>query len=182
MVGTGKGAELGILIRGGEAWRPRTSSTRSCWTRPARSPPASPRSPTSLRAGGFDEDELLRLAAAAGAGSEHPLAAAIVAAPRERGLDAAAAEDFASITGHGVDGHGRRARASLVGNAALLASAASTPPNSQLTRPRLAAEGKTPMLVAVDGQPGRPARRGRHRQGRLGRGGRRAARRWACRS
>jgi hypothetical protein len=162
MVGTGKGAENGVLIRDGERWRPRTSCRRSCSTRRAPSPRASPKSPTSScstasrRAGDgdlrvADEDGLLRLAAAAERGSEHPLGEAIVAAA-ERGLSCPRPSASRPSPGprHPAVVDGRR----------------SWPATSALHRRRgyrggdlagrieaLTRRGKTPVIVSVDGRP-----------------------------
>jgi Cu2+-exporting ATPase len=99
---------------------------------------------------GHDTD-LLRLVAAAEHGSEHPLAAAIVQAATERGLTVAAAEGFAAVTGKGmtarVDG-----REVLVGNQALLSDHHIEAGTLAERAGALAAAGKTPMYVAVDGQ------------------------------
>ena len=94
-----------------------------------------------------DEDAVLRLAAAAEAGSEHPLAEAIVEGARERGLDVPAAEDFENVPGHGV-----RATVEgdtvLVGNRKLLRDNGIDPDPAAETMERLENEGKTAMLVA----------------------------------
>ena len=79
MAGTGRGAELGILFKGGEVVRDaRTPPTSSCSTRPARSPRAGCASPRSCRLSGLRGDDVLALAAAAEAGSEHPIARAVI--------------------------------------------------------------------------------------------------------
>ena len=97
------------------------------------------------------QDDLLRLVASAEHGSEHPLAAAIVTAARERELELAEATRFEAIPGHGlratVDG-----RRLAVGNARLLEREGISPDGLTEQAERLAAEGKTAMYVAVDGQ------------------------------
>ncbi|AWB28050.1 heavy metal translocating P-type ATPase [Halococcoides cellulosivorans] len=99
----------------------------------------------------LDEDAILRLAASAESGSEHPLARAIVAGAEDRGLDVPDPESFENVPGHGiravVDG-----RDVLVGNRKLLDDAGIDPAPAAETMERLEREGKTAMLVAVDGQ------------------------------
>ncbi|MBV9956944.1 MAG: heavy metal translocating P-type ATPase, partial [Acidobacteria bacterium] len=100
----------------------------------------------------FDEEELLRLAAAADKQSEHPLAAAIVAGARTRGIEASEPEAFNAVPGHGVEAtvEGRRVQ---VGNRKLLERAGVSLNEFEQSASRLADEGKTPMFVAVDGRP-----------------------------
>jgi Cu2+-exporting ATPase len=97
------------------------------------------------------EDELLRLVASAEQGSEHPLAAAIVGAARERGLELADATEFQSVAGHGLEAtvNGRRL---AVGNARLLEREGISPDGLAEQAERLAGEGKTAMYVALDGK------------------------------
>lgn len=102
--------------------------------------------------GTLTEDELLTLVAAAETDSEHPLSTAIVAGARDRGLTASTATRFDSITGKGVqatvDGH-----TVLVGNARLLTDAGIDTSGLDPISDRLAGEGKTPILAAVNGRP-----------------------------
>ena len=97
------------------------------------------------------EDELLRLVASAELGSEHPLAAAIVTAARERHLELVEATDFEAIAGHGLEATvgGRRLAA---GNARLLERDGISPDGLSEKAARLAADGKTVVYIAVDGQ------------------------------
>jgi len=99
---------------------------------------------------GFEESDLLAAAAAVERASEHPLAAAIVAGARERGVEPGRAEGFDSVTGRGVraavDG-----RTVLVGNARLLADAGVD--TEALDADALRAEGETVVLVAIDRRP-----------------------------
>jgi P-type Cu2+ transporter len=97
------------------------------------------------------EDELLRLVASAEQGSEHPLAAAIVTAARERDLELLDASEFEAIAGHGLEATvgGRRL---AVGNARLLEREGISPDGLAEQAARLATEGKTAMYVAVDGR------------------------------
>jgi Cu+-exporting ATPase len=99
----------------------------------------------------FDEDELLALAASAESASSHPLADAIVDGARDRGLDVVDPEDFENVAGKGiraaVDG-----RDVLVGNPTLLREHDVDPTPADAARERLERDGKTAMLVAVDGR------------------------------
>jgi P-type Cu2+ transporter len=98
---------------------------------------------------GRSDDELLRLVASAEQGSEHPLAAAIVRAARERGLELAEADEFEAVAGHGLKATvgGRRL---AVGNARLLQREGISPDGLTAQAERLAEDGKTAMFVAVD--------------------------------
>jgi P-type Cu2+ transporter len=98
------------------------------------------------------EEELLRLVASAEQGSEHPLAAAIVASARERGLDLSEATEFDAIAGHGLEAtvDGRRL---AVGNARLLEREGISADGLGDEAARLSQAGKTAMFVAVDGAP-----------------------------
>ena len=165
MVGTGKGAEAGILIKGGEA----LESARSLDTvvldktgtltkgKPELTDVISAGVPTLATDGaqgalGSPEDEMLRLVASAERSSEHPLGEAIVAGARERGLDLVDAEAFEAVSGGGIRAtvEGRQV---LIGNEGFLREAG-VPGNGLAARgEELAAEGKTPMFVAVDGRP-----------------------------
>jgi Cu2+-exporting ATPase len=103
-------------------------------------------------AGGLSQDRLLQLVASAEQGSEHPLAAAIVRGARERQLALSPVREFTAITGKGV-----RARVDsrevMIGNAALLVDAGIDAGPLAASAATLAAAGKTPMYVAVDGRP-----------------------------
>ena len=99
----------------------------------------------------FSEDDVLRIAASAESGSEHPLAEAIVEAARERGLDVESPESFENVPGHGIratlpDGE------VLVGNRKLLRNEGIDPAPAEDDMERLESEGKTAMLVALDGR------------------------------
>ena len=152
MVGTGKGATAGILIRSAEALETAHRLDTVVLDKTGTVTVGRPTLTDAVVAGDVAEAELLRLVAAAERPSEHPLAAAIVACARERGIDVPEPEDFDSITGKGVrarvDG-----RSVLVGNHRLLADAGISTLPIEAVADRLSAEGKTPMFVGVDGRP-----------------------------
>ncbi|WP_096390610.1 heavy metal translocating P-type ATPase [Halopenitus persicus] len=97
------------------------------------------------------EDEVLRLAAVAESGSEHPLARAIVDGAKARGIDVADPDGFQNVPGHGVKATVEE-REVLVGNRKLLRDDGIDPSPAQETMERLESEGKTAMLVAYDGE------------------------------
>ncbi|MBL9032434.1 MAG: copper-translocating P-type ATPase [Phycisphaerae bacterium] len=155
MVGTGRGAERGILIKGGEALETAHKLTAIVLDKTGTithgKPAVTEIIPAPEGAGGtLDESELLRLAASAEQHSEHPLAAAIVREATARGLTLAEPVGFRAVVGHGVeatvDGH-----AVLVGKAALLAQRGIRSALAEKAA-ALAAMGRTPMCVAVDGR------------------------------
>ena len=152
MVGTGKGARAGILIRSAEALETAHKLDTIVLDKTGTITAGKPALTDVHSVGTATDDELLALTAAAEADSEHPLAGAIVAGARERGHTIAAAERFDSITGKGV-----RAtvgdRTVLVGTAKLLAQAGIGTAELESIATGLAAEGKTPILAAIDGQP-----------------------------
>ncbi|WNB86989.1 heavy metal translocating P-type ATPase [Cellulomonas sp. ATA003] len=151
-VGTGKGATHGILIRSAEALETAHKLDTVVLDKTGTITKGAPALTDVLPATGFTPDELLRLVAAVEALSEHPLATAIVIGAQERGLEVAGATAFDSITGQGVRAlvGGREV---LVGNRRLLAGAGIDPTPLTADLELLATDGKTPMLVAVDGRP-----------------------------
>jgi Cu+-exporting ATPase len=152
MVGTGKSARAGILIRSAEALQTAHKLDTVVLDKTGTITAGKPVLTDTHSAGPWGEDELLALVAAAEADSEHPLAAAIVAGARERGLALPAATSFGSVTGKGVratvDGH-----TVLAGSARLLADEAIDTTALAAIAARLSAEGKTPVLAGVDGAP-----------------------------
>ena len=99
----------------------------------------------------LSKDDVLRLAASAESGSEHPLARAIVEGAEERGLDVTGPEDFENVPGHGIRATVGGSEV-LVGNRKLLRDNDIDPAPAEETMERLENEGKTAMLVAVDGE------------------------------
>jgi Cu+-exporting ATPase len=150
MVGTGKAAELGVLIRGGEALEQARKVTTVVLDKTGTLTRGKPAVTQVLPANGLAEDALLRLAAAAEVGSEHPLGQAIVARARELGLTLPTAEGFQAVAGRGI-----RARVEgqdlLLGNRAMLAEAGIALNGLAESTQALAAGGATPMFLALDG-------------------------------
>ncbi|MES2305419.1 MAG: heavy metal translocating P-type ATPase [Gemmatimonadota bacterium] len=152
MVATGRGAALGILIKGGEALQRSGDVDTVVLDKTGTVTEGAPAVTEIVLApaGQFDEDELLVLAAALEAASQHPIAAAVVQSAKNRRLVVPPASQFQSITGQGItgiaDGH-----AVLVGNAALLKqwSVDVAPLSIQATT--LATQGRTTVYVAIDG-------------------------------
>jgi Cu+-exporting ATPase len=153
MVSTGKGAELGVLIKGGEALQRagdvRTVVLDKTGTITEGRPTVTDIVPSAAWAG--REDELLRLVASLEASSEHPLADAIVRRARDGGLALAEAESFDSVTGRGATGV-VEGRALAVGNAALMGDCGLRVDALEAAAERLAGEAKTPVYVDVDGE------------------------------
>lgn len=152
MVGVGKAAEIGVLIRNGEALETASRLSTIVLDKTGTITKGKPELTDVLPLKTFAEEELLRLAAVADRRSEHPLAEAIVKGARERGIEVGEPEDFKAIPGHGVETtvSGRRI---AVGNRKLMASGNVSMAEFEADALRLADEGKTPMFVAVDGQP-----------------------------
>jgi Cu+-exporting ATPase len=151
MVGTGKGAQAGILIRSAEALETAHKLDTVVLDKTGTVTAGKPVLTDVRPADGFTEDQLLVLVAAAEADSEHPLAAAIVAGARERGLEVPAASAFDSVTGKGVQAT-VNGRAVLVGTARLLADVA-TDHQLSASAEEFSTQGKTPVLAAVEGRP-----------------------------
>ena len=152
LVGTGRGAEHGILIKGGEALETAHKLQTVILDKTGTITKGEPHVTDIVALGGFAEDELLRLAASAERASEHPLGEAIVRRAEERRLPLAPVENFRALAGHGIEAEvdGRRV---LLGNARLLDERSiSLEGFDERAVDALAQEGKTPMFVAVDGR------------------------------
>lgn len=152
MVGTGKGAENGILIRSAEALETAHKLDTVILDKTGTITKGQPSLTDIVHSGNLTDEELLRLAASAERSSEHPLGEAIVAGAEDRGLKLAELADFDSVTGKGiqarVDGH-----EVLVGTRRLLADRGIDPSSLDAQADRLAEEGKTSIYVALDANP-----------------------------
>jgi Cu+-exporting ATPase len=147
MVGTGRGARAGILIKGGEALEAAGRLTTVVLDKTGTVTEGKP-TVTAVETLAVSENELLRLAASAEQGSEHPLARAVIGAAQARGLSLSMPKQFEAMAGYGlsalVEGHSL-----LVGNAKFL-SARSIAFDGTVAE-QAAAAGKTTLLVAIDG-------------------------------
>jgi P-type Cu+ transporter len=151
MVGTGKGAETGVLIKGGEALETVHKLTTIVLDKTGTITKGEPALTDVIAANNFSEDELLRLAASAERGSEHPLGEAIVKGAEQRGLKLSAASSFNAVAGHGIEAE-VDARRLLLGNLKLMRDRDVVLDGFEQRVAELAAGGKTPMYAAVDGK------------------------------
>ncbi len=151
MVGTGKGAEHGILIRGSDALEMAHKLTTIVLDKTGTVTKGRPEVTDILTISGISEEQLVQLAASVERVSEHPLGEAIVKRAQERHLTLTEARDFSAIPGHGIrasiNGHHV-----LVGNLQLMRDENVTLDGLLEHAERFSAEGKTPVFVAQDGQ------------------------------
>jgi P-type Cu+ transporter len=150
LVGTGKGAELGILFRGGEALERTQAIDVLVLDKTGTLTQGKPALTDVLPDPGFDANEVLRLAASAERGSEHPLGAAIRRGALERKLVLAKSTRFASVPGRGIEAE-VEGRQVLLGNRAFLKDHGVTVSPDEPRLVALSAEGKTPIPVAIGG-------------------------------
>jgi len=152
MVGTGKGAQNGILIRSAEALEIAHKLNTLVLDKTGTITKGKPSLTDVIPVDNNNAGELLRLVASAERSSEHPLGQAIVRGAEDKGLKLSDATDFESVTGKGikvsVDG-----KKLLVGNQKLLDDAGIATSTLEKEAERLAVEGKTSMFIAVDGKP-----------------------------
>lgn len=151
MVGTGQGARHGVLIRGGEALERAHKLTTIVLDKTGTLTRGKP-AVAAVVADGLGATELLRLAAAAEVGSEHPLGQAVVRRAQEDGLDLPPLDAFQALPGLGVEAS-VAGRQLLLGSERLLAERGLAPDGLAQRAAELAAEGATPIFVAIDGRP-----------------------------
>jgi Cu+-exporting ATPase len=150
MVATGRGAERGVLIKGGEALERAGAVDIVVLDKTGTVTEGRPAVTDIVSVNGFTETEILQLAAAVERSSEHPLADAVVEAARMRKVEFTEAEAFSSITGRGVQGT-IGGRVVLAGTARLLTEKGVDVAPLDPERARLSDAGRTVVLVAVDG-------------------------------
>lgn len=149
MVGTGKGAEYGVLIKSGVALETAHKIKTIVFDKTGTLTEGKPKVTDVVVTNGISEEYLLQLAASAEKGSEHPLGEAIVKGAEEKGLEFKRLDFFKAIPGHGIevkiDG-----KDILLGNRKLMVERDISMEDLEETSNRLAEEGKTPMYVAID--------------------------------
>ncbi|NNM76427.1 heavy metal translocating P-type ATPase [Sphingomonas sp. ID1715] len=151
MVGTGRGAHAGVLVKNAEALQALDRVDTLVIDKTGTLTEGRPKLVAVETLGEVREDELLSLAAAVEARSEHPLAHAIVVAAEERGLEVPSAEDFASVTGAGVSARvaGRRV---AIGNGTMMRAEGADPEPARANAEARRLEGAGVMLVSLDGR------------------------------
>ncbi|HHU64236.1 MAG TPA: copper-translocating P-type ATPase [Clostridiales bacterium] len=151
MVGTGKGAEYGVLIKGGEALETAHRINTIVFDKTGTITEGRPEVTYILTYGDIERDLLLQMAASAERGSEHPLGEAIVRDAQARGLETKKVEYFNAIPGHGIEVK-IEGMDMLLGNRKLMTDRNINLEDGYKDADRLAREGKTPMYVAMDGK------------------------------
>ena len=151
MVGTGRGAMMGVLFKNAEALEVMRKVNTLVVDKTGTLTEGHPELVSILPVEGFDETEIVRLAATVERGSEHPLAAAIVRGAEKRKVELASAEDFQSVTGQGVTGVVAGNKVAL-GNLKLFEQLGIDAGDLPAKADALRVEGQTVMLLAVDGR------------------------------
>jgi Cu+-exporting ATPase len=151
MVGTGRGAENGVLIKGGESLEIAHKVQAVIVDKTGTITKGEPALTDIATTGGIDEDELLRLVASAERSSEHPLGEAIARRADERGLVLSEASDFRAVSGHGIEAE-VEGRSLVIGNESFFRARMIDFGGLEQEADRLYEEGKTLMFVSVDGR------------------------------
>ncbi len=153
MVGVGRGAQLGVLVKNAEALEHLEKVTTLVVDKTGTLTEGKPKLVDTLPVDGFDAKEFLRLAASLEQNSEHPLAAAIVQGAGDQSLDLEAVKDFRSVTAGGVAGT-VAGRAVMIGKPDFLRNENITGLESlEASAVKLQEDGKTAMFLAIDGKP-----------------------------
>lgn len=149
MVGVGKAAEAGVLIRNGEALQTASKITAMILDKTGTITLGAPKVTDIVLVEGDSEDSVLQLAASLESGSEHPLAMAIVETAEERGLPQEKVSNFGAIAGHGVEAQ-LGDQHLLLGNEKLMVDRGISVVSVRDRAQKLAADAKTPMYFAVN--------------------------------
>ncbi|MFH1370146.1 MAG: heavy metal translocating P-type ATPase [Planctomycetota bacterium] len=151
MVGVGRGAREGVLIKNAEALEIMEKVDTLVVDKTGTLTEGKPKLISVVAGGKFDEDEILRLAAGLERGSEHPLASAILAGAEKRGIRPAECKDFKSITGKGITGK-VEGKSIALGNSKLMEQLGINISGLDERAKELGSDGQTVMFVAVDGK------------------------------
>jgi Cu+-exporting ATPase len=151
MVGTGKGAMMGVLIKNAEALEILRKVDTLVVDKTGTLTEGKPKLISIVAVNGFQEHDVLRLGASLERGSEHPLAEAIVRGAQDREVTLSPTDNFESVTGKGVTGK-VEGRSVALGNVKLLESLGIDPADLPMIAEAGRAEGQTVMFVAIDGQ------------------------------
>jgi len=152
MVGTGKGAENGVLIRGGEALETAHRLNAVVMDKTGTLTKGEPSVTDIVEFNGYTREDILRYAASAEKGSEHPLGEAIVNRAKEDNIPLIKPERFNAIAGHGIEAT-IDGKSLLMGNAKLMKDRGIPLDGLEEKAEDLSRQGKTPMFVAIDGNP-----------------------------
>lgn len=151
MVGVGKAAEAGVLIRNGEALQSASKITSMVLDKTGTITLGEPKVTDVYRVNSMDENKILQLVASLEIGSEHPLAEAIVESANERGLNTDKVEHFNAITGQGVEGQVRDKRLFFGNQKLMIEQGISVNKENLDISLQMASEAKTPMFFAING-------------------------------
>jgi len=151
MVATGKGAENGILIKSGEALETAHKINTIVFDKTGTITEGKPKVTDIITADGMSRERLLQIAASGEKGSEHPLGEAIVKEAQDLGVGLIAVDSFEAIPGHGIEAFIDGTKV-LIGNKKLMDERDISLDEMKDISDRLAAEGKTPMYVAMNGR------------------------------
>jgi Cu+-exporting ATPase len=151
MVGTGRGAQAGVLIRNAEALEALEKVDTLVVDKTGTLTAAKPTVEAVVASAGFEESEVVRLAASLELGSEHPLAAALVAAAKANNIALASASDFRSTTGGGVSGK-VAGKGVAIGNEKFLSDMSVAVSGLASNAEELRHQGQTVVFVVVDGR------------------------------
>jgi len=151
MVGTGKGAEHGVLIKSGVALETAHKIQTIVFDKTGTITEGKPKVTDVVTVNGLDKDYLLQIAASGEKGSEHPLGEAIVKGAEEKGLEFKGLDFFKAIPGLGIE-VSIAGKTVLLGNRKLMTESNISMEDLEATSNKLASEGKTPMYIGIDGK------------------------------